>query len=65
VTLSTRRESRAGCVTSPRPFERKILLDVVDLPAGIYSVTVNGVQGTFQITQDLELRNLPVHMRRF
>jgi hypothetical protein len=54
VILSTRRESRASCVASSRPFERQILLDVVGLPAGAYSVTVNGVQGSFQITKDLD-----------
>jgi inhibitor of cysteine peptidase len=65
VTLSTRRESRAGCEASPRPFERRILLDVVDFAPGVYTVTVNGVQGTFQITLDSEVRRPPVHMRRF
>jgi len=54
VMLSTRRESRAGCVAEARPFERRILLDVVGLPAGVYSVTVNGVQGSFHITKDLD-----------
>jgi inhibitor of cysteine peptidase len=65
VSLSTRRESRAGCEATPRPFERRILLDVVDLPAGVYSVDVNGVQGSFQITPDLEVQRLPVNMRRY
>jgi inhibitor of cysteine peptidase len=54
VMLSTRRESRASCVAEARPFERRILLDVVGLPAGVYSVTVNGVQGSFHITKDLD-----------
>lgn len=54
VTLTTRRESRAGCVAEPRPFERRILLDVVGLPAGLYFVSVNGVQESFQIFEDLD-----------
>lgn len=62
VTLSTRRESRADCVASRRHFERRILLDVVGLPAGVYSVKVNGVQGTFQIMQDLDVRRPPVRI---
>jgi inhibitor of cysteine peptidase len=56
VTLATRRESRSGCVATPRPFEKRILLDVAFLPSGAYSVNVNGVQGSFQILEDLDLR---------
>ncbi len=63
VTLTTRRESRAGCVAEPRPFERRVLLDAAGLSAGIYSVSVNGEQGSFQILEDLDVRDPPVRLR--
>jgi len=63
VTLTTRRESRSGCVAEPRHFERRILLDVVGLPAGLYFVSVNGVKGSFQIFEDLDVREPPVRFR--
>jgi inhibitor of cysteine peptidase len=59
VTLATRRESREGCVEKPRPFEKRIMLQVANLPSGLYSVTVNGVQGSFQIVEDLDVRRGP------
>jgi inhibitor of cysteine peptidase len=52
VTLTTRRESRTDCAAEPRPFERRILLDVVGLAPGLYSVEVNGVRESFQIFRD-------------
>ena len=52
VTLTTRRESGPSCVAEPRPFHRQILLDVAGLPAGLYSVSVNGVRRSFQIFED-------------
>jgi len=36
------------------PFEETIPLEVYGLPAGTYTVEVNGVQGTF----DLEMDNI-------
>ena len=33
VTLATRRESRSGCVSTPRPFEKRILLEAWNMPA--------------------------------
>jgi inhibitor of cysteine peptidase len=59
VTLATRRDSHSNCVSTPRPFEKRILLDVAFLPSGLYSVDVNGVQGSFQILEDLDLRRGP------
>ena len=59
VTLATRRESRSGCVATPRPFERRISLDASNLPSGLYSVDVNGVKGDFQVLEDLDVRKPP------
>jgi hypothetical protein len=59
VTLATRRESRSGCVATPRPFEKRILLDASFLPGGAYSVNVNGVLGSFQILEDLDVTKPP------
>jgi len=58
VTLTTRSESRPSCAAEPRPFERRILLDVAGLPPGLYFVSVNGVQGSFQIFENLDARGL-------
>jgi inhibitor of cysteine peptidase len=62
VTLTTRRESVPDCSAEPRPYQRRILLDVVGLPAGLYFVDVNGVRESFQIFQD---RSVPDPMDRF
>jgi inhibitor of cysteine peptidase len=59
VTVATRRDTHADCISTPRPFEKRILLQVTNLPSGVYSVDVNGVQGTFQILEDLDLRRGP------
>ena len=59
VTLTTRRDSSPDCAAEPRAFEQRILLDVVGLPAGLYVVTVNGVQASFQILEDLGSRGVP------
>lgn len=40
------------CSQEPIPFEEEIELDVVSLPAGIYVVDVNGLQGTFKLQAD-------------
>jgi hypothetical protein len=53
VTLTTRREATPGCAAEPQPFERRILLDVAGLPQGLYTVTVNGVQDSFQYYEGL------------
>jgi inhibitor of cysteine peptidase len=42
------------CCCHITPFEETIPLDVYGLPAGTYTVEVNGVQGTF----DLEIDNI-------
>jgi len=53
VPLLTRRESGARCEPQPTPFETGILLDIGGLAPGLSFVTVNGVQGTFQVFEDL------------
>lgn len=53
VTLTTRRESGPSCAAEPRPFERRILVDVAGLPPGLYFVSVNGVRESFQIFEGL------------
>ena len=63
VTLTTRRESGPSCAAEPRPFERRILLDIAGLPAGLYFVSVNGVRESFQIFEDLGDPNRPERFR--
>jgi inhibitor of cysteine peptidase len=53
ITIKTYR-SPGFCIQVLAPFEETIPLDVYGLPAGSYSVEVNGVQGTF----DLEIDNI-------
>ena len=49
ITLSTRRESRSGCVPEPRPFRRTLVLATGHLPAGLYTVEVNGLSAVFDL----------------
>jgi inhibitor of cysteine peptidase len=53
VSITTRREFGASCAAQPRPFRQAVLLDIVGLAPGLYFVEVNGVEGTFQIYEDL------------
>jgi len=53
ITIKTYR-SPGFCIQVLAPFEEIISLDVYGLPAGTYTVDVNGVQGTF----DLEVDNI-------
>ncbi len=52
VTIFTQRPARAMCPQTLSPFEESIALDVAGLPAGEYTVNVNGVTDTFTFTQD-------------
>jgi hypothetical protein len=52
VTLTTRRESGATCEATPKPFIKTIQLMVDSFAPGLYFVTVNGVQGSFQVFDD-------------
>jgi inhibitor of cysteine peptidase len=53
ITIETYR-SPGFCIQVLAPFEEVIPLKVYGLPAGTYTVEVNGVQGTF----DLEIDNI-------
>ncbi|MCD6578811.1 hypothetical protein J7L48_05000 [bacterium] len=53
VTIKTYRPPGL-CIQVLAPFEEIISLEVYGLPAGTYTVDVNGVQGTF----DLEVDNI-------
>jgi len=53
ITIKTYR-SPGFCIQVLAPFEEIIPLDVYGLPAGTYTVDVNGVQATF----DLEVDNI-------
>jgi hypothetical protein len=51
VNLTTRKEGDM-CTEALVPYERNIGLDVVGLPAGVYTVVINGKQMTFELEQD-------------
>lgn len=52
VTITTVRPVGMACTEALVPFERIIALDVYGLPAGVYTVDVNGVTDTFELTVD-------------
>jgi hypothetical protein len=52
VTITTLRPANQVCTEALMPFERIIPLDVYGLPAGTYTVIVNGVSDTFQLAVD-------------
>lgn len=52
ITITTSRPVDAICAQVVTPFEEVIPLDVVGLKAGIYTVDVNGVNGTFELQVD-------------
>lgn len=52
MTLPTTRMTDAVCTEALAPFEIPVPLDVVDLPAGSYTVDVHGVTGTFTLDVD-------------
>jgi hypothetical protein len=52
VTLAMLRDERTPCEQAPVPYERSIPLDVVGLPAGVYTVLVNGIGKRFELTVD-------------
>ncbi len=49
ITIYTQSPADRGCAPSTTPFETTILLDTKDLPAGTYSVVVNGVIASFSL----------------
>ena len=52
TTITTRRPADVACTEALVPFEESFSLDVEGLPAGVYTVNVNGVTGTFEFTVD-------------
>jgi inhibitor of cysteine peptidase len=52
VTVTTVRPKDALCTEALVPYDTTIALDVVGLKAGTYTVTVNGVSGTFTLDVD-------------
>jgi inhibitor of cysteine peptidase len=54
VTITTARPADAMCTEALVPFEETFSLDVYGLPAGVYTVDVNGVTGTFELAVDNE-----------
>jgi hypothetical protein len=49
ITMSTIPSSAEGCVQDTLPFRMVIPLNITNLPAGAYSVEVNGARADFQI----------------
>jgi hypothetical protein len=52
VAITTLRQPDLACTQALVPFEQSIPLDVAGLPAGDYSVLVNGVSGSFNLAVD-------------
>ena len=58
VEITTVRSTEEACVQVLAPFEETIPLDVMGLPAGTYTVDVNGVTDTFTFSTD----NVPLKL---
>lgn len=52
LTLNTSRLAGAMCTEALVPYDKVVSLDVAGLPAGDYTVLVNGVSGTFNLAID-------------
>ena len=52
IMIETRRLRDDVCIQVISPFQETITLDVLNLPAGIYTVNVNGVSDTFELQID-------------
>lgn len=52
VTITTLRPADELCTEALVPFDEVISLNVTGLPAGAYSVNVNGISGTFTLAVD-------------
>jgi len=64
VTITTSRPADAMCAQALVPFEERISLDVVGLPAGVYTVNINGVSDTFEFTVDNAMAEPLVELRQ-
>lgn len=52
VVLTTHRDEAGACTEALVPFEQAIPIDAVGLPAGLYTVDVNGASGRFELPID-------------
>jgi inhibitor of cysteine peptidase len=52
VLITTTRDAQKACIQVIEAFEENIPLDVYGLPAGEYTVLVNGVTASFTFNQD-------------
>jgi len=52
ITITTARPANVACAEMVVSFEEVISLDVLGLPAGTYTVDVNGVRDSFELTVD-------------
>ncbi|MBN1954177.1 MAG: hypothetical protein JW900_03905 [Anaerolineae bacterium] len=52
IEITTARPTGQSCTQVIVPFEESVSLDVAGLPAGTYTVDVNGVSGTFTLAVD-------------
>ena len=52
VTLGTYRDPEAMCTMALVPFEEAVELPILGLPAGTYTVDVNGITTTFELAID-------------
>ncbi len=59
ITLTTFRPADAICTEAEVPFDEVIGLDVLGLDAGAYTVTANGVSGTFTLDIDNRIQEEP------
>lgn len=59
ITLSTIPSSAEGCLQDTLPFRMTIPLNVVNVPAGSYSVEVNGSRADFQLETGNTTSSLP------
>ena len=60
LRLVTTTDPLALCAQALTPFEEVVSLDVVGLPAGVYTVDVHGVQQTFEFTMDNIMEEQPI-----
>jgi len=59
VTITTKRPAGKMCTQALVPFEEAIALEVNGLPAGTYTVSVNGTTGAFTLDVDNVLQTTP------
>jgi hypothetical protein len=59
VTLTTRTDPQALCAQMLTPFEYMVALDVSSLLPGRYIVTVNGVEGSFELPEFVDPADIP------